>query len=371
MKFLIGPRILLVSFFIFSNAIAREDSAEIFRKITQEARKANIEGRYRDSIKILKESFSTEKRRLNSPALVLLLQSDNYEKIGEYELAIRYLIYYMNREFKAMHRGIMERYVDGRRFNINNVPERLAKAYERKAMLYSKLYLKKVKGNLNADNHEFFKKVELYNELCLKFPKNDCTKSEKLVSQAQKFKADSLKKTYFLGSAYTLSYYYFQDDLKLENQNTLARHDIAGLTHATCAGITYGYQNDSYEFNFQPCFYVGQSALTEADPVSSAASYSETAIVYGSIVALGLYGKFFGDKFPVGFSVAMRYRSGSYPDKEASDVFKIIDGNNIGYGGFLEGKYNYSKDISFVSKIGVLDDVDTYIYSLQLNYIRF
>ncbi len=333
---------------------------------------ANQEGKFNESNQILQKSFRYEQRKLNTPAIVLLIVSDNYEKQGDYKKSIEYLNYYINREFKYQHEQNLAAYKNKKKdFDYDKSNRKLVKSYEKKARLFSKLYLEVKENKKPLLLQSYKKKADFYQGLCEKFKENTCYESSQIIQKTQSHigQVEKRKFRYNWFAQYALLYYV--DDLALKNQNTLAQHDLDALSIAPCVGAGFAYRNYLYEYNIQSCAFFGQSYVKEGSRFASNANYEESVFVYGLLANAGFYGKFFHPKVPVGFSLATRYRKGDYPDATAAgDTFRVLDQATVSVGAFFEIKYEH-KHYDYVFKSGAFDDLNSLLFVFQINVNHF
>ncbi len=364
----------LLSIFSFSLFAQESKYQKAFQEIIHQARRANSNGDFQKSIQILKEFFKTDERKINSPSIVLFLQSDNYEKIGKYKESIKYLIYYINRKYKKWNEFVLKNHDKKNvKDKLSKIPSELLKAYDRKILLFSKLYKEGENRHFKKDKMDIlYKKIVFYNDFCEHFGTLNCTPVADIIDEVKKRTLREKVKQYRFRHYIFLSYMYYQDDIQLKNKSTAVTFDLGANTNAVCIGRGLTYENNTYEFNLQPCLYFGYSSLEEVDSTSSGADYTGNAFTAGAFGTVGGYGHFFGAKTALGVSLSMRYRYGNYEDKEVSGVnFSINNPTEISYGGFLEGKYEYSQEKEITLKVGSITGVNSLLYILQLNFNIF
>jgi tetratricopeptide (TPR) repeat protein len=145
---------IVLLFFILLNVHAQTDSKqrEVFRQALRKARKLNLEGNYAQSNEYLEKIFKYKDRKINTPSVVLILVVDNYEKRGKYLSAIKYLNYYINRDYKVKHERILKAFEEDRLYPYAKAPNNCKKPMRknRRFLLRCILLRSRTKSSLNT-----------------------------------------------------------------------------------------------------------------------------------------------------------------------------------------------------------------------------
>ncbi len=290
---------------------------------------------YRQVLEMLGTQFKLSSGEAPSGALTLAAYS--YEKLEDYDAAIKIYQALIQKNFSSLNQEMMEKFQESGTDDLPDPKKKLSLYYHRIADALLKVYLRDYDKLDSSARESLRNKANMYVEIIGEDDDYEDESYDEITEQFEKhdkFLVDSVyHASWFLSSAY-ISY---RNQLSIQRQSDGLVVPINSTVDGMCIGGGWRYENAFWEYSINGCY----SPATMNVDTDSAVTYQQSGVSSTTfMVGPSLLWKPKSGDVSVGIHIPIIYNTGDYTVPAGYD---IENQTLLTYGYFVETNWKLSQ----------------------------